>query len=42
MLLYRVYVHHERSEPLVDDDEGLVVRMDVPAGAFVKIAGVCC
>jgi hypothetical protein len=38
MLLYRVYVHHERSEPLVEDDEGLIVRMDVPPVAPVKFA----
>ena len=38
MLLYRVYIHHERSEPLVDDDEGMVVRLDVSTVALVKIA----
>ena len=36
MLLYRVYMHHERSEPLVDD-EGMVVRLDVRAAGLVKI-----
>lgn len=36
LLLYRVYLHHQQSEPY-DLDEGAVVRMDVPAPAFVKI-----
>jgi hypothetical protein len=38
-LLYRVYVHHTRAEPYVEDDGGAVVsrgvsldaRVDVPA-----------
>jgi hypothetical protein len=42
MLLYRVYIHHERSEPLVDDDEGMVVRLDDSAVVPVKISlGSC-
>lgn len=39
MLLYRVYVHHTRSEPY-DEDAGAIVRMDESAAALVKIAYV--
>ena len=28
-LLYRVYVHHTRNEPYVDEDDGAIVRLDV-------------
>lgn len=27
-LLYRVYVHHTRAEPYVDDEDGAVVMLD--------------
>ncbi|HYH08586.1 MAG TPA: hypothetical protein VEK11_16135 [Thermoanaerobaculia bacterium] len=37
MLLYRVYMHHRAAEPY-DEDEGAVVRVDIPATAPVKIA----
>lgn len=28
-LLYRVYVHHTRAEPYVDENEGAVVTLNV-------------
>ena len=31
-LLYRVYIHHTRAEPYVDDDDGAIVRLDGRAG----------
>ena len=37
-LLYRVYLHHTQAEPYVDEDEGAIVRLDVPSEAHVKIA----
>lgn len=37
-LLYRVYIHHTRAEPYVDDDDGAIVRLDGRAGRCVKFA----
>jgi len=37
-LLYRVYVHHTRAEPYVEDDDGAIVSMDDSAGSRVKFA----
>lgn len=31
-LLYRVYIHHTRAEPYVDDDDGAIVVLDGHAG----------
>jgi hypothetical protein len=31
-LLYRVYIHHTRAEPYVEEDDGAIVWLDVSAG----------
>ena len=37
-LLWRVYVHHDQSDPY-DREDGVTVRLDVPAGRSVNFAG---
>lgn len=31
-LLYRVYVHHSRTEPYIDEGDGDIAALDVRAG----------
>ena len=41
-LLYRVYIHHTRAEPYVDEDAGSVVLMDTYPSWCVKFANTTC
>ena len=39
-LLYRVYLHHSRTQPYVDEPAGSIAALDVQPAANVKFASL--